>query len=88
MMGANYADHVAKDVGIQGFNKVANIPTLFIDVYKRQNLATANADEPECKSGLSGINKVKINQLREQFPQRIDGIQGCVLDANGCFRPP
>jgi hypothetical protein len=30
MMGANYADHVGKDVGIQGFNKVANIPTLFM----------------------------------------------------------
>ena len=41
---------------------------LLVPAIEISNLTTANADEPKRESRLAGINEVKINQLRQQFP--------------------
>ena len=61
---------------------------LLVPTVEISDPAAANADEPKREPRLSGISEVEINQLRQQFPQWIDGIQGSVLDADGCFRTP
>jgi hypothetical protein len=55
---------------------------LLVPTVEISDPAAANADEPKREPRLSGISEVEINQLRQQFPQWIDGIQGSVLDAD------
>ena len=45
-------------------------------------LAISNANKPECKSGFSRIDEIEINQARQKFLERIDGIQRCLLEAD------
>ena len=43
-----------------------------------RNIGSGRCELPraEARTWLSGISEVEINQLRQQFPQWIDGIQG------------